>query len=324
VTEDQLVLIPLPAAFGFSSQWQNAGTVEGSTWEGTVEASVIERGGLHWSVGFVADRSRNKITRFDRACFRTGTDNAFYRCEGETLGVMYGNRFLANPSELPEGTDSSEFQVNDEGLLVWVGPGGDWREAAWGTTGTVNGTDYRWGQPILDYDENGVPTVSRIGDSNPDFRWGISSTLDWKGISIFGLLDAQVGGDVYNRTNQRMYQYFRSGDTDQANRPEALKKTTDYYLTLYGANLINSRFVESGSYMKLRELSVRWRVPSEYFGPLQSVGLNNLTIFAVGRNLFTFSDYKGYDPEVGSPLERIDSYAYPQFRTLTAGAEIRF
>ncbi len=324
LTEDQLILIPLPAAFGFSSQWQNAGTVEGSTWEGTVEASVIQRDGLHWSLGLVADRSRNKITKFDRACFRTGTNNAFYRCEGETLGVMYGNRFLGNPSELPEGTDPSEFQVNDEGLLVWVGPGGNWRNAAWGTTGTVNGADYRWGQPILEYDENGIPTVGKIGDSNPDFRWGISSTLDWKGLSIFGLVDAQVGGNVYNTTNQRMYQYFRSGDTDQAGRPEELKKTTDYYLTLYGANLINSRFVETGAFVKLRELSVRWRVPTENFGPLQSVGLRNLTIFAIGRNLFTSSDYKGYDPEVGSPLQRIDDYAYPQFRTLTAGAEIRF
>ncbi len=324
LTQDQLILIPLPAAFGFSSQWQNAGTVEGTTWEGTVEASVVEREGLHWSIGVVADRSRNKITKFDRACFRTGTDNAFYRCEGETLGVMYGNRFLANASELPEGTDPGEFQVNDEGLLVWVGPGGNWRQAQWGTTGTVNGQDYKWGHPILDYDENGVPTVSRIGDSNPDFRWGISTTLEWKGISLFGLVDAQVGGNVYNRTNQRMYQYFRSGDTDQSGRPEDLKKTTDYYLALYGANLINSRFVETGAYLKLRELSLRWRVPADLLGPIQSVGLRNLTIFAAGRNLFTSSDYKGYDPEVGSPLQRIDSYAYPQFRTLTAGAEIRF
>ena len=167
--------------------------------------------------------------KFDRACFRTGTDNAFYRCEGETLGVMYGNRFLTAASELPEGADPNEFQVNDEGLLVWVGPGGDWRDNQWGTTGTVNDQEYKWGHPILEYDENGVPTVTRIGDSNPDFRWGISSSVDWKGVSIFGLLDAQVGGDVYNRTNQRMYQYFRSEDTDQAGRSEEVMKTTDYY-----------------------------------------------------------------------------------------------
>ena len=182
-TEDQLILIPLPAAFGFSSQWQNAGTVEGTTWEGTVEASIIEREGFRWSVGFVADRSKNKITRFDRACFRTGTDNAFYRCEGETLGVMYGNRFLTAASDLPEGADPNEFQVNDEGLLVWVGTGGDWRDNQWGTTGTVNDQEYKWGHPILEYDENGVPTVTRIGGLEPRlpvgdlFRGGLERGL---------------------------------------------------------------------------------------------------------------------------------------------------
>jgi len=329
LTEDQLVLIPLPAAFGFSSQWQNAGTVEGTSWEGTIEATLVQNQDLNWSVRLLADRSRNKITKFDRSCFRTGTNNAFYRCEGETLGVMYGNRFITNASQLPVGTDPDEFQRNDEGLLVWVGPGGDWRDAQWGTTGIVNDITYKWGHPILQYDvdENGVPTVPsvvRIGDSNPDFRWGISTTVDWKGLSIFGLVDAQVGGNVYNTSNQRMYQYMRSGDTDQAGRPEELKKTTDYYLALYGANLINSRFVETGAFVKLRELSVRWRVPTDRFTWMQSARLQNLTLFAIGRNLFTASDYKGYDPEVGSPLQRIDDYAYPQFRTFTAGAEIRF
>ena len=115
-----------------------------------MEASVHPERKVSTGHGFVADRSRNKITQFDRACFRTGTNNAFYRCEGETLGVMYGNRFLAGTSELPEGTDPDEFQVNDEGLLVWVGAGGDWRNGQWGTTGAVNGVDYRWGQPILE------------------------------------------------------------------------------------------------------------------------------------------------------------------------------
>jgi hypothetical protein len=121
-----------------------------------------------------------------------------------------------------------------------------------------------------------------------------------------------------------MYQYFRSSDTDQAGRPEAEKKTTDYYTTLYSANLINSWFVESAGYLKLRELSLRWRVPQNAFGALETVGLDDLTLFLVGRNVFTVSDYKGYDPEVGTPLSRFDDYAYPHYRTLTLGAQIRF
>ena len=326
-TTDQLILVPLSAAFGFTAQWQNAGTVEGSTWEGMIQATLVQRPDVQWSVGLVADRSRHTVTEFDRACFRTGPDNAFYRCAGETLGTMYGYDFLSDVGALPEGVPADQFQVNDEGYLVWVGTGGDWREPQWGTSSEELGVDaraYDWGLPILQYDTTGNPAVVRIGDANPDVHMGFSTTLRWRGLSIFGLLDMQVGGDVYNRTKQRMYQYFRSADADQAGRPDESKKTTAYYTALYSSNLINSRFVEPAGYVKLREVAVRWSLPMSWLAPLRGVGLDNLTLFAIGRNLFTITDYSGYDPEVGTPLERFDDYAYPHFRTLSAGAEIQF
>ena len=325
-TKDQLILIPLPAGFGFSSQWQNAGTVEGRTWEGTIEATAIERPGLRLTLGFVADRSRHEITEFDRRCFRTGTASAFYRCAGETIGTMYGTRFIRGTSELPAGAPvpADEFQVNDDGLLVWVGPGGDYRNQQWGTTSADADATYSWGMPILALDDAGSSAVTRIGDTNPDFNWGFSSNLQWRDFTLYGLLNAQVGGDIYNRTNQRMYQYFRSGDTDQSGRPDELKKTTDYYSVLYASNLVNEWFVEDASFIKLRELSLRYRVPQTALDRLGSLGIDGLTVFAIGRNVFTWSDYKGYDPEAGTPLSRMDDFVYPQFRTLTAGLEIRF
>jgi hypothetical protein len=118
--------------------------------------------------------------------------------------------------------------------------------------------------------------------------------------------------------------FGRSGDTDQAGKPQELKKTTDYYSALYAGNLINQWFVEDASNVKLRELSLRYRVPGSVLGRVPAVGLDNLSIFAIGRNVFTWSDYKGYDPEAGTPLQRIDDFVYPQFRTLTAGFEVRF
>jgi TonB-linked SusC/RagA family outer membrane protein len=323
-TTDQLIAIPLPAGFGFSSQWQNAGTVEGRTWEATVEASLIQRADLRWSVGLVADRSRHEITEFNRRCFRTGTASAFFRCAGERMGTMYGTRFLQSLDELPAGLPANQFQVNDDGLVVWVGEGGNWRDHRWGTSASVDGRTFNWGMPILEQDEGGTSAVVRIGDSNPDFNWGLSSNLNWRGLTLYGLLNAQVGGDIYNRTNQRMYQYFRSGDTDQAGRPQELKKTTEYYSTLYASNLINQWFVEDASYLKLREVSVRYRLPSVLLGQVPGLGLDNLTLFAIGRNVLTWSDYKGYDPEAGTPLQRIDDFVYPQYRTLTAGFEVRF
>ena len=326
-TTNQLVLVPLSAAFGFTAQWQNAGTVEGNTWEASVQATLVQNRDMQWSVGFIADRSRHTVTEFDRACFRTGPDNAFYRCEGETLGTMYGYDFLTSTGQLPEGVPADEFQVNDEGYLVWVGAGGDWRQPQWGTASLPLGTEgrtYNWGLPNLQYDSTGNPAIIKIGDANPDVHLGLSTTFRWKGLSVFGLLDMQFGGDVYNRTKQRMYQYFRSADADQTGRSDELKKTTAYYTSLYAANLINSRFVEPGEFIKLREVSVRWRLPASVLRPFQGVGLDNLTLFAIGRNLFTVSDYSGYDPEVGTPLERFDDYSYPHFRTLSAGAEIEF
>jgi hypothetical protein len=301
--------------------------VEGNTWEASVQATLLRNRDMQWSLGVVADRSRHTVTQFDRACFRTGPDNAFYLCEGETLGTMYGYDFLSSADQLPEGVPADEFQLNDEGYLVWVGTGGNWQQPQWGTASLPLGTDqrtYQWGIPNLQYDSTGNPAVLKIGDANADMHLGLSTNFRWKGLSVFGLLDMQFGGDVYNRTKQRMYQYFRSGDADQAGRPEELKKTTSYYTALYGANLINSRFAEPGGFIKLREVSVRWQLPSSVLAPLGGVGLDNLTLFAIGRNLFTSTDYSGYDPEVGTPLQRFDDYSYPHFRTLSAGAEIAF
>ena len=323
-TEDQLILIPLPAAFGFSAQWQNAGTVEGNTWEATLQSQLLERGDTRITAGLIFDRSRHEITEFDRACFRAGTDNLSYRCAGEPLGVMYGHTFMHGVEDLPAGLPGDEFQVNDEGLLVWVGPNGSFRDMQWGEETELGGRTYDWGVPIIVNDESGNPAVVRIGDSNADFHVGMNSNVRWKTLSLYGLVDIQRGGDVYNRTNQRMYQYYRSSDTDQAGRPDELKKPIQYYTSLYAANLINDRFVEDGSYVKLREMSLQWAVPVQGIDVLRRTGIAGLTVGVIGRNLLTFTDYKGYDPEVGSALLRMDDFVYPQYRTFTGTLEIQF
>jgi hypothetical protein len=91
-TTDELVQIPLPGAVGFTTQWQNAGTVVGNTLEGTFEAEMLRRGTTSWKLGLTFDRSRNHIEAFNRSCVRTNTIS--YRCTGEDLGTMWGNAFV--------------------------------------------------------------------------------------------------------------------------------------------------------------------------------------------------------------------------------------
>ena len=103
-----------------------------------------------------------------------------------------------------------------------------------------------------------------------------------------------------------------------------MKKTTDYYAGLYAANLINDWFIEDGSYVKLREASLRWQVPANLLESIPFASIQSMSLFVIGRNLATWTDYKGFDPEIGTPIERIDSFDYPQFRTVTAGVEFSF
>jgi hypothetical protein len=330
---DQLIAIPLAGFYGYSSQWQNAGTVEGNTIEGTLEADVVQRPNFRWRLGVVADRSRNRITEFDRSCFQTNT--IAFRCAGETLGAMYGFRFIKGAGELPGDVgaranefDVNEFDVNDEGLLVWVGPGNRFTEGQtkrlWGTSTTIGSTNYGWGMPITLRDATGSAAVVRIGDGNPDFHFGISNNVTWRSLSLYGLLDAQVGGQAYNQTNQRMYQWARSADVDQVGKAQELKKPIEYYVALYAANDPTDYFVEDAGFVKLRELSVRYRVGPRLLANLSRFGVSGASLSLVGRNLFTWTGYKGYDPEVGGTIVRLDSFDYPRYRTLTGSLEFTF
>jgi TonB-linked SusC/RagA family outer membrane protein len=324
-TTDQIVSIPLQGPIGFTSQWQNAGTVVGHTFEATIEAEVFRRGTALWKVGFIADRSRHHISEFDRSCVRSSTIS--YRCVGEDLSTMYGYEYLHSAEFLPESQRAyaDSFQVNDDGLLVAVGTG-SYRDGKWGTNVVVNGITYPWGMRIIRQDSTGQPAVVRIGSGNPDFHWGISNRVEWKGIQLYALLDSQVGGDIYNQTNQRMYQYYRSSDVDQVGKPDELKKPIDYYAQLYNGNIIADWFVEDGSYVKLREVSARYQIPQRFMSRFPGSRAVGVSLSVIGRNLMTWTNYSGYDPEVGTVTNRLDSYdgGYPQSRTFTGVLQFQF
>jgi hypothetical protein len=283
-------------------------------------------------MGIVADRSRNKITELNVACFTTNTIG--YRCGGESLGAMYGFRFIQDATELPAGVGAraNEFQRNDDGILVWVGAGNQFTEGEskklWGTSTTIGGTSYAWGMPITQRDATGSAAVVKIGEGTPDFHVGFSNNVTWKDFSLYGLIDVVKGGAIYNQTTQRMYQYGRSSDVDQAGKPQELKKTVDYYVALYAANSPTSYFVQPAGFVKLREMSLRYRLGSNVLAPLSRFGARGASIGIIGRNLLTWTDYRGYDPEVNDSdfpnTIRLDSFGYPRYRTFTGSVQLDF
>lgn len=326
--EDQLIQIPLAGFYGYTLQWQNAGTVEGNTVEATFEAQLMQRPNFTWNAGLVADRGRHKVTKFNRNCFQRNTIQ--YMCAGESLRAMYGFRFIQSVDELPADAQASasQFAVNDEGLLVWVGASNQFTEGEtkklWGTTATIGANNYGWGMPIALRDAGGSNAVVKIGDGTPDYRIGLTNSVNWRNLSFFGLLDFQKGGDIYNQTNQRMYQWARSADVDQVGKAQELKKPIEYYVALYAANDPTDYFVEDGSYVKLREMSLRYRFGPDMLRPFARMGVQGASFSLIGRNLLTMTDYKGYDPDVGGTIVRLDSFDYPRYRTITGSFEITF
>lgn len=328
-TEDQIIQIPQPAVTGYSNQWQNSGTIEGRAWEASLEAILLSRGSLNWTSTLVADRVRSEFTEWNRVCYVPSAGYT-YRCLGMNHTQFYGERFLTSPDELPaiHAGSGDAFSLNDDGYMVAVGAGGDWREPRWGEFVEIDGITYKWGHPVLEVDENGNPELQVIGEGYPDFTLGWGNRLRVGGLSLYGLLHSQVGGDVYNRTKQRLYQHFRHADLDQSGKPQEAKKPIEYYQTLYEANNVNSHFVEPGGYLKLRELSVRYsfgEAQLQRFG-LGRLGTERLSIGVIGRNLWTRTDYTGFDPEVGTErgFIRRDNFSWPHTRTVTANVEITF
>lgn len=321
VTSDQFLEVPLPAFAEAPYQWQNAGTLESNTWEASLGINVLKKKNFTWDMNVIWDRTRQQITQLDVPAYLTGPEgqdaNAFYIREGETFGMMYGRTFVKSldqmSSQLPEGSTVDDFEVNSDGYVI-----------AKGTEGTPDEA------PILVRDEDGQPIQTQIGDSNPIFKMGLSSTFSYKGFSLYMLWNWKNGGDIYNRTQQWLTRDSRSAMMDQAGKADNMKKVESYYQGFYDANSINEFWVEDGSYVKLSELALTYNVEKAVLSNFVGGAFKGVKVSVIGRNLLTFTNYSGYDPEVttnnvsGNQSFAFDFAGYPNFRTISGSLTLEF
>jgi TonB-linked SusC/RagA family outer membrane protein len=325
-TVDQVSDVVLPAVSGYGQQWQNTGSVKGHVYELTAQAQFVQRKDFTWSSTVIADRSRNKITAWNTSC-ELGT--LTYFCTGFSLADMYGQRLARSIRDLPPRYrgHENEFQVNDDGFLVYVGPGGKWQDQAFSATKiNLNGGTLDWGFPIVMEKEDGTRLNEILGNGHPDAQVGWLNNFGYKGLRLHTQLHAQIGGNAYNETKQRLYQDLRHGDVDQFGKPQVRKKPFGYYSTIYNRNDVTDFFVEDASYLKLRELALSYRLTHDQ---LRRIGIGSwapegVALGVIGRNLFTITGYSGWDPEVGTPNTRYDNFDYPPPRNFTASIEITF
>ena len=324
ITSDQILLAPVSAATGYRNTWTNAGTLAGQTHEAALGAVLISSGDMFWRLNLTADRTRQQITELNVAPFLAGPDGytqLFRVGAGEPFGVIYGSRWIRTPEQLASTIESgrltgtaADYRLNEEGFFVKTS---DWR--------TLNE------KPLKAYTATGESVV-QIGDVNPDLNLAINSTFQWGGFSLNALITMVQGGDIYNYTRQWPFNEQRDPLYDQRGKVEEEKKPVAYYQTFYNNFDSNDFFVEDGSYIRLRELSVNYQLPKAFVQPLNFLGFETARLGLVGRNLWTSTKYSGYDPDVtgtsglgGNPfVYRVDYFTYPQFRTFTMMVELGF
>lgn len=329
VTKDQIIEVPLSAAAGgFSNQWQNAGTLSSRSYEAQLGAVLLQGSNMSWQVDVNVDRIRQTIEEitFPERFVGPSEQNAavFYLRDGETFGVMYGRRWARSIEEMadnPAFADLSmdelndRFMVNNDGLVV--------EREAWEN----RDTDPSSYTPFNYVDEEGNE-VFKIGDTNPDFTLGFGSTLTYGGFSLYTLFDWTQGGEIYNQTRQWIYRENRHADFDQSGVPEDERQPVQYYSAIYDGNNTSDYFVEDATFLKVREVALSYQFGGEILGALNNY-VESVQLGITGRNLFTFTSYTGWDPEVSglsgdASNYRFDGYGYPNFRTFTGSLSITF
>lgn len=161
-----------------------------------------------------------------------------------------------------------------------------------------------------------------IGKPNPDWTYGFNLSAEWKNFDFSAFFQGALGNDIYklyrrsNVTKGNFEKFWLNrwhGEGTSNWVPRIIEGDSNNYQ-------VSSFFVEDGSYMRLKVAQIGYTLPTSL---TKKAFIQKARIFVQGENLFTITDYSGYDPEVGT-RDGFDGGTYPQSRTFTIGANIVF
>lgn len=305
-TKDLLNVIALPGVTGFENYLTNNGEVRNIGVEFTTNAQILT-GVFGWNTNFNIAYNRNELKSLPDGRNIVTNYGEFQGLaqEGYAIGAFYGYKAL--------GVYASDAAV---------------------PAGLVNayGAPFRGGD-IIFQDVNFDNVIDEkdkkvIGNSNPDVFGGFSNTFSYRNFDINVFLDFSYGNQVYNAQRARLEAMsgYDNQLTTVKNRWRNSGDQTDIPRALHGDPVGNTRFssrwVEDASYTRVKALTLGYTLPA---GKTIKF-VNNARIYLTAQNLLTFTDYKGYDPEVASitrgNMYGVDYGSTPQLRSFILGVRL--
>lgn len=295
----------LPLSSSYDKIWVNDGTVENKGFEITVDGDIISTRDWTFSAGVVFSANRNRVLHLGDAISsglstdeRTGmlyevtgpaismfNQNASILAEGQPMNIFYGYRVdgIIQEGQNPGFIDSGAL-LDRPGELKYVDLDGDFA----------------------------ITSRDRciIGDPNPDFTASLNLRASWKNLSLSVFLYGVFGADVlYNGyTYSPRVKAKRWTPDNPTNDFPSLNSIRQYYLSDY--------FIQDGSFLRVQNVNLSYEIP------VGKKWLSSVRVYGNVDNLFTFSRFDGYDPEVG--LDGIYWGGYPKFRKFTFGIDLQF
>ncbi|MCF0052115.1 TonB-dependent receptor [Dyadobacter sp. LJ53] len=307
-TSDLLLDVPLPYTSGYANAFQNYGAVENKGIELSVN-TVNSEGALGWTTDFVFSTNKNKVLSLGPSVSQVISGNSIAQ-----VGSPIGSFLVLKADGI--------FQTGDDiaNLPKFLA------------------SDRAGSQRYVDISgPNGVPdgTITQahdrviVGNAQPKFLFGLTNNFTYKGFGLNVLLQGQSGNKVYNanQANLELGTGYINGSTTMLDRWTPTNPSNVIHRAIENpAVTVSDRFIENGSYLRLKNLSLGYSLPAALTG---KIGISQLRIYVTAQNLVTWTKYTGYDPEVSrneqaTLTQGVDNGVYPASKTFLGGLTLTF
>ncbi len=327
-TEDMLVNIPISSQSGYNRQWRNVGSVENKGLEIAINTVNVNTDKFRWQTSFNISFNRNKVLDLGNNEYLPVTVSGGYLSNpgriivGQPIGIMYGLVF-DGIYQLDDFTwqDGSDPNIPFEDRNFVLDDNVVGQAAYTPRPGDAKFKDLDGDNVITDEDRR------VIGDGNPDFIGGLTNSFQIGNFDLNFFFNWSYGNDIFNAARYRLegYQVSRNISREYYDNHWSVDNPTNKYVG-YGraTNLESSYYIEDGSYLRLQNLNIGFTLPKE---ALKSLGLTNVRIYLSGNNLATWTNFKGFDPEISSPNALMTGYSrilYPRAKTYMIGLNLKF
>ena len=309
-TTNLLILKQYEDVAGLGAYWTNSGTLGNVGYELNAQLKAVNTTGFKWEIAAGIGGYENMIVDLpDGEMITNMYDAQILSTVGQSAGVFYGYKTLGVFSTSEEAQASGLKMTDAKGNLVAFG------------AGDVHFVDTN-SDGLISEDDKQI-----IGDPNPDFYGSITNTFTVKNLTLSALITYSSGNDIYNVQRRLLESGIDASNqtTAMLTRWTAQNQITGQPRIVYGDPMGNARFsdrwIEDGSYMRLKNVTLSYRLP------VKSTFIEGADVWVSANNLFTLTNYLGPDPEVSAGtsvlMQGIDAGLLPLSRTYMVGIKLR-